>query len=74
MNKQTKELKKLGLSLRVNPGVAVDNQNKGHNHFTIIETEKPPCPSKRKTPWKGCKSARDGVIYPEECKHRAPNN
>lgn len=71
MNKQTKELKKLGLSLRVNSGVVVDNQNKDHNHFTIIETEKPPCPSKRKSPWQGCKSAREEVIYPAEFKNHA---
>lgn len=73
-NRQTKELKKLGLSLRMNKGIPVENQNKDHNHFTIIEVEKPPCQSKRKSLWKGNKSSRDGVIYPAEFKHRAPKN
>lgn len=71
MNKQTKFLKKQGWSLKVNKGVAVDNQNRDQNHFTIFETEKPPCVSKRKTSWKGCKSERGEVIYPAEFKNHA---
>lgn len=73
-NRQTRQLKKKNWSLKVNPGVPVDNQNRDCSHFTIFEYPVGVQPSKRKTAWQGCKSARDGVIYPAECKHRAPKN
>lgn len=65
MNKQTKFFKSKGWSLKMIKGAVVDNQDKDAGHIHIFERPSVSQPSKRKSPWKGCKSDRV-IIYPSE--------
>lgn len=74
-NKQTKQLRKLKTSTKVVKGASTSIYDKDDRTglvpgLTLKSFEIGRQPSRRTSPWRGCKSERKEVIYPAEYKNR----